>query len=200
MDTAEGRAESEPKLHAFVRFATPSYFATLSIPLLAGEMCREDVGRTLIMVNRTFANLYFNGTDPIGHHLSIPGNAYVPQGEVSGIVGDARENGLDQAPPPTAYWCGSSFQPGTYFLVRTHGDPAAMTQAVRQKLHQIEPLRSVYDLTPLHDRISDTYAENRLRTILLSPSSSQHREIQVFLTSRPRQVPSVQRAILKTAM
>jgi site-specific DNA-methyltransferase (adenine-specific) len=33
-----------------------------------------------------------------------------------------------------------------------------------------------------------------------SPSSSQHREIQVFLTSRPRQVPSVQRAILKTAM
>jgi putative ABC transport system permease protein len=168
MDTAEGRAESEPKLHAFVRFATPTYFATVAIPLLAGEMCREDVGRTLIVVNRTFANLYYNGTDPIGHHLSVPGNAYVPQGEVSGIVGDARENGLDHQPPPTAYWCGSSFQPGTYFLVRTHGDPATMAQAVREKLHQIEPLRSVYDLTPLHDRISDTYAENRLRTILLS--------------------------------
>jgi predicted permease len=168
VDTAEGGAASEPQLHAFVRFATPTYFATVSIPLLAGEMCREDAGRTLIMVNRTFANLYFNGTDPIGHHLSIPGNVYVPQGEISGITGDARENGLDRQPPPTAYWCGSSFQPGTYFLVRTRGDPATMAHAVREKLHRIEPLRPVYDVTPLRDRISDTYAENRLRTILLS--------------------------------
>jgi predicted permease len=168
MNTAEGRAETEPKMRAYARFGTPSYFAALSIPLLAGEMCRDDLPRSQVMVNRSFANLYFNGAGAIGHHLTVPGNPYVPEGEISGIVGDARENGLDHEPPPTAYWCGNGLQPGTYFLVKAHGEPAAMIETVRRKIHELEPLRSVYDLTPLSDHISDAYAENRLRTILLS--------------------------------
>ena len=83
-------------------------------------------------------------------------------------MGDARENGLDHEPPPTAYWCGNGLQPGTYFLLKAHGEPAALTETVRRKVHELEPLRSVYDITPLSDHISDAYAENRLRTILLS--------------------------------
>ncbi len=59
-------------------------------------------------------------------------------------------------------------QPGTYFLARTYGDPRAMAETVRRKVHEVEPLRSVYDLTPLEDRISGSYAETRLRTILLA--------------------------------
>src|SRR5262249_35249995 len=56
----------------------------------------------------------------------------------------------------------------TYFLVRTHGAPRALTETVRRKLREIEPLRSVYDITLLTDHISDAYAENRLRTVLLA--------------------------------
>jgi putative ABC transport system permease protein len=43
-----------------------------------------------------------------------------------------------------------------------------MAEVVRRKIHEVEPRRSVYDLTPLGDHISDAYAENRLRTILLA--------------------------------
>ncbi len=168
MNTAEGRAESEPKMRADARFVTPAYFATMSIPLLTGEMCREGADRSLVMVNRTFANLYLNGAAAIGRHLAVSGDKYIPEGEVRGIVGDAREAGLDHEPQPTVYWCGNGFQPGTFFLVRTHGDPAAMTETVRRKIHELEPMRSVYDVTPLSDHISDAYAENRLRTILLA--------------------------------
>jgi putative ABC transport system permease protein len=42
-----------------------------------------------------------------------------------------------------------------------------MAETVRRKLHEFEPRRSTYDLTPLSDHISDAYAEHRLRTILL---------------------------------
>jgi putative ABC transport system permease protein len=66
-----------------------------------------------------------------------------------------------------AYWCGGYFQPGTFFLVRTHGEPLAMAETIRRKVHELEPRRSVYDLTPLTDHISDAYTENRLRTVLL---------------------------------
>ena len=168
LNTTEGRADTEPKMRADARYVTPSYFATLSIPLLTGEMCRNEPNRSTMMVNRTFANRYFGGSAAIGHHLVQPGNAYLPPSEIGGIVGDARETGLDHEPQPTVYWCNNLLQPGTFFLARTHGDPAALTQTVRRKIHELEPLRSVYDITPLSDHISDAYAENRLRTILLS--------------------------------
>jgi putative ABC transport system permease protein len=168
MQIDNGRAESEPKVRAYARFVAPSYFATLRVPLLAGEMCRDGEAQSPLMVNRMFANRYLNGTGAIGHNLAVPGNLYVPPGQIRGIVGDARETGLDHEPQPTVYWCGSGFQPGTNFLVRTHGDPAAMADTVRRKVHELEPMRSVYDITPLTSHISDAYAENRLRTILLA--------------------------------
>ncbi len=164
----EGRAPTAPPMSAQSRFVTGGYFATLQIPLLAGEMCREqsDVGQ--VMVNRSFANAYLDGGQALGRHLELPGNAYLRPAEIRGIVGDARETGMDHEPVPTVYWCINANQPGTYFLVRTHGDPRAMAQTVRRKIFELEPRRSVYDLTPLDDYISGAYAENRLRAILLA--------------------------------
>jgi predicted lysophospholipase L1 biosynthesis ABC-type transport system permease subunit len=120
-----------------------------------------------MMVNRAFANTYFAGNSPTGRHLSLPGNSYVSASEVRGIVGDAREAGLDREPVPTVYWCFTPAQPGTYYEVRTHAEPAGMTETIRRAIHDVEPARSVFDVMPLADRISDAYATNRLRTILL---------------------------------
>ena len=168
MKTLEGRADSEPKLIAQGRWVTPEYFATMRIPLVAGELCREEASTSTSMVNRSFANLYFGGTAVIGRHLVQPVETHEPPRVIRGIVGDARETGMDHEPPPTVYWCANAVQPGTYFLVRTRGEPKSMAEVIRRKIHEFEPRRSVYDLTPLGDRISDAYAENRLRTILLA--------------------------------
>jgi ABC-type antimicrobial peptide transport system permease subunit len=43
-----------------------------------------------------------------------------------------------------------------------------MVETVRRKVHELEPQRSVFELTPLTAHISDAYAQNRLRTILLA--------------------------------
>lgn len=164
----EGRAESEPKVITQTRVVSSSYFATMRIPLVEGEMCREGTGASTALVNRAFANAYFPGSTPIGRHFSQPGNLYVPPSVVQGIVADTRETGMDRAPGPVIYWCAHFLQPGTYFLARTHGDPAAMGETMRRTIHGIEPTRSVFEVRPLTDMISDAYAENRLRTILLS--------------------------------
>jgi len=52
-------------------------------------------------------------------------------------------------------------------LVRARGEPDSLAGTIRRKIHEIEPLRSVYDLTPLTGHISNAYAENRLRMVLL---------------------------------
>jgi putative ABC transport system permease protein len=163
----EGRAESEPKMLVQGRVVSSGYFATVGIPLLAGEWCRDDASSTM-MVNRSFANMYMPGNSALGRHLGQPGNQYIPNSEIQGIVGNARETGVDQAPSPTVYWCIAAAQPGLFFLVRTHGVPASMAETLRRRLQQVEPRRSVYDLAPLTENISGAYAENRLRTVLLT--------------------------------
>jgi predicted permease len=164
----EGRAESEPKLVTDNRFVSASYFATLRIPLLTGQLCHETDGPPTVVVNRTFADSYFHGEPVIGHHLQSVSLGYTGPAEIVGIAGDARESTLDHAPVPTAYWCAPIAQPGTYFLVRTRNAPLTMAETIRHQLHDIEPLRSAYDFAPLEQHFSDGLAENRLRTILLS--------------------------------
>jgi ABC-type antimicrobial peptide transport system permease subunit len=89
-------------------------------------------------------------------------------GRIVAIVGDARERGLDREPGPTVYSCMSAPNPTPYFLVRTHGDPAALISAIRRGMKEIEPLRSVYDAAPLQDRLGDAFKENRLRAFVLA--------------------------------
>lgn len=166
----EGRAETAPKMMAQARVVTSGYFASVRIPLLAGEACQDESSPGEMMVNRSFADSYMGGADAIGHHLAqTPAPSYAaPAALVRGIVGDAREMGLEHEPVPTVYWCGVGIQPGLNLLVRTHGDAMAMAESVRRKIHDIEPGRSVYGISLLTDHISDAFAENRLRTVLLT--------------------------------
>jgi predicted permease len=164
---AEGRADTEPKIVAQNRFVSASYFNTMQIPLLAGELCRESDGPPTVVVNRSFANAYFTGTSAIGHHLQAMNLGYSGAAEIRGISGDAREMGLERLPAPTVYWCAPVAEPGTFFLVRTRNAPMSVAASIRGRIHEIEPMRSVFDMSPLEQHFSDALAENRLRTILL---------------------------------
>jgi putative ABC transport system permease protein len=168
MQTVEGRAETEPAMIAQARLVSPDYFLALRIPVLAGELCREELNTPTAMVNRSFANAYLDGARAIGRHLVRKTNAYLPPAVIRGIVGDARETGLDREPAPTVYWCRAANQPGTFYLVRTQSEPMAMAETIRRKVQEIEPQRAVYGLTELDAHISDAYAESRLRTILFA--------------------------------
>jgi putative ABC transport system permease protein len=162
-------AESEDNtIVAEGRVVSPSYFQTLKIPLVTGEMCREPAGNSSdVMVNRAFTARYLPGRSPVGLHFRS-GRPEVPPQRIAGVVGDAREFGLDRAPVPTVYRCATAFAtPALAFLVRTSGDPSAMTEALRARVNSLEPLRSVYDVVPLEQRMGDEYAQNRLRMLLL---------------------------------
>jgi len=121
-----------------------------------------------VMVNRAFVARYVTDGAVAGRGIQRSGQqGFQAKGRVTGIVGDARETGIDKAPGPTVYWCSGTSQPGTLFMAKTSVDPASIGATVRQKMREIEPQRSVYDMVPLEERIDKAYAENRLRTMLL---------------------------------
>ena len=164
----EGRGGDQPTIMAESRFVSEGYFDVMRIPLLKGEPCREEPGETFVsgVVNRSFANTYFPGEEAIGHNLQIPGGG--PPVRIRGIVGDARENGVNRAPAPVFYYCALGAQPNTYYMVRTRTDASAMSDVLRRKLRELEPTRSVYDITPLEARLDSAFSQNRLRTVLLA--------------------------------
>ncbi len=166
----EGRAASARKIFADSRFISSGYFAAMSIPMLEGEACRSPERQfDSVVVNRSFANTYLSGTQVLGHHLEWASSQFLPTPAVIlGVSEDAREQGLNHQPIPTVYWCVSAPTPSPYFLVKTQGEPLDLAMTIRQKLHQTEPARSVYDISTLEEHLSDSFAENRLRTLLLA--------------------------------
>lgn len=167
------RNVGETPMSAESRAVSRGYFETLRIPLLAGRLCRGTAkaprsGDAEVMVNRRFAQLYLAGRSAVGLRLggldfaAGPGSA-----RIAGVVGDARETGLDRPPVPVVYLCFSAGSPTPSFLLRTSGDPEALLPAVRAKIQALEPLRSVYATAPLERRIETAYAQNRARTVLV---------------------------------
>jgi putative ABC transport system permease protein len=98
----------------------------------------------------------------------VPANPFLAAARIVGVVGDAREEGLDREPPAIVYWCHAAPVPTPLFLVRTAAEPMAMAGTIRRKLGELEPRRSVYEMAPLRERLHETFAESRLRTMLLT--------------------------------
>jgi len=119
-------------------------------------------------VNRSFANTYFGQDSAIGHHLQTEATNFPLSGQIVGIAGDAREQGLNTEPMPTVYWCMSAPMPDPYFLARTKASPMVMANSIREAIHRIEPSRSVFAMSTLEEHLSDSFAEDRLRTVLLT--------------------------------
>ena len=164
----EARGDTDSRLVAESRIVSPEYFATLRIPLIAGQPCVRQpvVGPMQLVVNRAFVLRYLSTrTSPVGLHLKS-GSAPASH-PIVGVVGDARERGLDREPGPVVYSCMSAPNPMPYFLVQTRDEPMALAQTVRLKLKELDPLRAVYDIAPLEARIGGAFAQHRLRTTLL---------------------------------
>jgi putative ABC transport system permease protein len=165
----EGQEDTTRKVMADGRFVSAGDFQTMEIPVLAGQPCVDNASSPGVVVNRSFAHTYFNQSPAIGHHLIFgAGTAFPQTGEIRGIVADSREQGINTNPIPTVYWCLSAPMPDPVFLIRTQTEPVAMAETLRREIHQLEPNRSVFGMMPLTEHLSDAFAENRLRTLLLS--------------------------------
>jgi len=177
----EQSGDADRRIVTDFRVVSPEYFATLRIPLLQGERCeRRAVGPSGapagqaydLIVNRAFAAHHLSDfPSPAGLHLKAYGEGALQgtgrPGRIVGVVGDAREQGIDREPVPIVYQCLSAPGPTPFFLVRTSGDPRALVGAVRARMKELEPQRSVYDIAVLDERIDGAYALRRLLTWLL---------------------------------
>ena len=167
----DGRDDTQEEAKAQIRIVSPSYFGTMQIPLVAGELCRvtQPTPTTPVegMVNAAFATRYFGSASAAVGAIIRPGpNVSI---RIAGVAGNAREFALDQPAVPSYYPCRIAYAtPALAFLARARGDPNGIVNAVRAKVKELQPLRAVYDVATLPERIGNEYADDRLRTSALA--------------------------------
>jgi predicted permease len=155
--------------------AMPGYFETMRIPLISGRTFGEQdglKGAPTIIINHAFARKYFPNENPLGHHIQVRlGDDVFEQSirEIVGVVGDIKLKGLTAEAVPEHYLPYAQAVITNLFLaVRTTGDPAALHEAIREAVQQIDRSVPVYQAASLEDYLSKSAAQPRFQTLVLS--------------------------------
>jgi putative ABC transport system permease protein len=88
---------------------------------------------------------------------------------VTGIVGDVRQIGLREAPPPAVYFP-QLIAPRLLatLVVRATGDPVALAAPIRRIIREIDPNQPIRSTVPLTDVMAESIAQDRFFTLLFA--------------------------------
>src|SRR5208283_608094 len=169
----------EDKWNAMFQLCSEGYFPVLKMQFLGGRPFTEiEVAgaRKLAVVNQTFVKKYLPGENPIGRQVRIAQLAEFedkmadPTFEIIGVVADAKNRGLQDAPEPEMWVpytvTGSAFRG---VLVRTAQEPLPLLEAVRHEVWLTDPNVALTLTGTLEGYISQySYAGPRFGFFLMS--------------------------------
>jgi predicted lysophospholipase L1 biosynthesis ABC-type transport system permease subunit len=119
----------------------------------------------VVVITETMARRIWPDTDPLGQQVTVGGSP--TPWTVVGIVGDIRDQLLEQEPEPMMYL---SFQQvpwsSMWMLVRAMGDPMALAPVVRREIRAVDPLLPVANVQPLTRLVSDIAAQPRFTALI----------------------------------
>ncbi|HKW09766.1 MAG TPA: ABC transporter permease [Gemmatimonadaceae bacterium] len=146
-----------PSIEAPHMYGSPDWLATLGIPLRRGRFFTSDDRRdpSRIVVNETFARMFFPGEDAVGQQVSFTKEKYGQTTfTIIGVIADVHETALLAPPGPLVIDQFLGFS-GPRLLIRTKGDPNAVVAPLRSILREMDPalaLTSERPLTVLRDQ------------------------------------------------
>lgn len=152
------------------RAATPGYFEAMGIPILAGRDVEYKDADPVIVINQAMSRGLFEGQNPVGRQVAVDIGEEEPAiARVIGVVGDVRMTSLASEPGWQMYLAHHQFAAGTMSVaVRAHGDPAALTNAVRAVLRARDPDIPLADVATMEAVIAGSIADARVVMMVLA--------------------------------
>jgi len=179
-----GRPADKPEEQPRAEFQgiSPGWLPALGARLLRGRDFTEAdrlEAPGVVLVNETFARRFFPSQDPVGQWLKM-GASQPPLGatnrwgqtewsEIIGVVSDVKSlHARPQAVPEIyqSYWQWPMQNPT--LLIRTTGNPAALAETIRRETQALAPNLPSALIRKMDDLLSDTVAQPRLQSGLLS--------------------------------
>jgi len=150
---------------------TPDYFQTLQIPLKSGRFFTDQdtlQSTKVVIVNETMARALWPNENPVGRRFTIWRDEKFPR-EIVGVVGDTKAS-LDKEAGRQMYvpYAQDATWGSLSLVVRTAGDPSAMTSSVREAIRAVDKGIPNYNLKTMNDVVSTSAAPRRIPMLLMS--------------------------------
>jgi predicted permease len=152
-----------------------NFFETMEIPVLMGRGLVDQDNKptaSVAVINQALARRYFADRNPVGQRIYL--DRFNPTDketghdrplEIVGVVKDAKYDSLRQDIRPTVYvpyLQNNSLPVQMSFSVRTAGDPAAMTAAIRQAVESIDRNLPLFAIKTQNAQIAERVGQSRL--------------------------------------
>ena len=167
----DARPRAERPLAHF-RFVSEHYFETMGVALQQGRFpTARDRTHKVALISESVARKVWPGENPIGKLIrNDPRPEWVT---VIGVVADVRTESLEKQPPMIvyipywdgAYWQGSVWGNATY-VMRTSQDPAAMANALRSTIRELDPELPLANVLTMREILSESLSSRRFQTLL----------------------------------
>ena len=167
----EGREPTpDTPTRAHIRAVTGRFFGAMGITLVSGRAfgaADHEQSLPVAIVNRTMAERYWPGASPLGKRVRLGGTEVWR--EVVGVVGDARNWGLDRPVNPEMYLPVRQLPWTTvFFVVVTDENAPAPGPAMREALRAVDPDLPLSNLRTMEDVARRSTALRQSTMILLS--------------------------------
>jgi putative ABC transport system permease protein len=166
--------EEQDRLSVQVRIVTPDYFRAMGIPILRGrgiERTDQRGAPHVMVINESAARLLWPGEDPLGHQFTVGtrlGEEQRAGGEVVGVIGDLKEDGMDRPSSPTIFLAHAQFSEGYLGVaLRTAGDPSALTSSAQAALAEVDPNVPMFEVRTMRQLVNDAIGQPRLYMLLV---------------------------------
>ncbi|HTU35696.1 MAG TPA: ABC transporter permease [Candidatus Acidoferrum sp.] len=143
------------------------FFQTLGIPILQGRAFNRHDNKSspkVAVVNRTLAEEFFPGENPIGKAFETDSEDAHGPIQIVGIAADTRYADLRSETPPTFYvpYLQKVVGPGRMMVeVRALADPSAVLPEVRRVVESLDPDLPMIDVRTMKDQVRSTLADER---------------------------------------
>jgi predicted permease len=152
---------------------TPDFFQTLGIRIVRGRglMSTDRAGtQNVAIISEAAALSYFGDDDPLGRNVLLGGEELPVT--IVGVAADVRHEDLRESPPPMLYtplaqpgeeFDGSFGYPGRMTaLVRTRGEPLAVTASARQLVKALDARVPVSYVRTMEQQLDAALKRERL--------------------------------------
>ena len=161
------------------------YFDVFKIPIKRGRgfTDRDDaLAPGVVLINEAMAKQYWKDKDPVGERLMIGAGVMKElsqerEREIIGVVSDVRDGGLNAEPFPHMYVPNAQVPDAlnalnvritpVAWVVRTRGEPYAMSNAIQEQLRQVSGL-PVSDIRSMEEVVSRSISRQRFNVLLMT--------------------------------